>query len=54
MIDQGLDILLRGLVEGDDGGGRLLAAVALEDGPVVLDGCAAVTRSSDDDMDTSR
>ena len=55
VIDQGLDIiLLRGLVEGDDGESRFLAAVALEDGLVVLDGCAAVTRSSDDDMGTSR
>ena len=55
VIDQGLqDILLRGLVEGDGGESRFFAAVALEDGLVVLDGCAAVTKSSDDDMGTSR
>lgn len=54
VVNKGLDVLLRALVEGDDSERRPLAAEPLEDALVVLDCRAAVARSGDHNMSTTR
>lgn len=53
VVDESLDILLRALVERDDGEGGAARAEALEDPLVVLEGGTAVAGGGDDDAGTT-
>lgn len=50
VVDEGLDILLGGLVERHDGEGGSAATMGLEDSLVLLNGLPAVARSGDDNV----
>jgi len=54
VVDEGLDILFRGLVEGNDSESRATAAKGLEDRLVVFNRLPAVARGGNDDVGTSR
>ena len=54
IVDNGLDVLLGALVEGNHGESGAARAEALEDALVVFDGGATVARCSDDDVRATR
>ena len=53
VVDERLNVLLRALIEGNNGECGALAAEALEDALVVLHRCPAVTRRRDHDVSTA-
>jgi len=54
VVDEGLDILLGGLVEGNDSESRATTTKGLEDRLVVFNRLPAVARGGNDDAGTSR
>jgi hypothetical protein len=54
VVNESFNILLRGLVERNDGESRTTTTERLEDALIVFDRLAAVARSRDDDVSTAR